>query len=124
MKSARFASIDEEIAFLKKRKAELEDELKDNSLLANAVDSTSESILIADLGKPDQPIIYANEAFEKMTGYSRADMYVKMILIFPFHLTYLKISIGRNCRFLQGKDTNRNTTAKIHQAMQKVTSCN
>ena len=45
------------------------------------------SLLVTDLTQPDNPIVYANEAFETDTGYLRRDVY------------------GKNCRFLQGKDT-------------------
>lgn len=67
-------SVDEEIAALRERKTELESEIQKNSVMARAVDSSSESIIIADINQKDQPIIYANEAFLRMTGYSRADV--------------------------------------------------
>ena len=52
-----------------------------------AIAASSNSILIADASRPDIPIIYCNPAFEKLTGYSGEEV------------------IGRNCRFLQGPDT-------------------
>jgi PAS domain-containing protein len=67
-------SVDEEIAVLRKRKAELEADLQKNSLMARAVDASSESIIIADINQPDQPIIYVNDAFLRMTGYSRGEV--------------------------------------------------
>jgi PAS domain-containing protein len=48
-----------------------------------AMDNTKEGITIADCSLPDMPLIYANEAFARITGYSVAE------------------SLGKNCRFLQ-----------------------
>ncbi len=42
------------------------------------------SISVSDAMQPDMPLIYVNPAFERLTGYSRAE------------------ALGRNCRFLQG----------------------
>ncbi|GHC02740.1 sensor domain-containing protein [Thermomonas carbonis] len=58
----------------------------DLRLLRRAVESTDNGILIADVRHPDQPLVYANPAFEHMTGYAAAEV------------------MGRNCRFLQGSD--------------------
>ncbi len=68
--------------------------LKDQALLIAA-----EGITISDNRQPDNPIIYANKGFERLTGYS-----VERVL-------------GRNCRFLQGPDTDRETTAAISEAI-------
>lgn len=42
-----------------------------------------QGITIADCSHPDMPLIYANEAFTRITGYS------------------LDETLGKNCRFLQ-----------------------
>ena len=63
------------------------------------IDPASQSLTLADCGRPDLPIIYANRGFEKMTGYTRDE------------------AIGRNCRFLQGKGTDRMTVAKVRSAI-------
>jgi len=44
-------------------------------------------ITISDPTQPDNPMIYVNESYEDMTGYSK------------------EYAVGRNCRFLQGEDT-------------------
>ncbi|ORZ34267.1 PAS domain-domain-containing protein [Catenaria anguillulae PL171] len=44
------------------------------------------SFVVSDARKPDQPILYVSETFERLTGYSSADC------------------VGRNCRFLQSPD--------------------
>jgi len=58
-----------------------------------------ESMLITDLKLPDRPIVYANDYFEKMTLYPK------------------EYILGRNCRFLQGKHTNKETVKKIREAV-------
>ncbi len=56
-------------------------------LLERAIDASGSCISIADARKSNTPLIYVNPAFERVTGYSRND------------------AIGRNARFLQGKET-------------------
>ncbi len=47
-----------------------------------AIDSASNGIVLADATQPDCPIIYANEAFERMSGY-RSDEIIGRELCFP-----------------------------------------
>lgn len=71
----------------------------ENLRLARAIASASDGIVISDPHRPDNPVIYANPAFERITGYS------------------LKEIIGRNCRFLQGPDTAPEALDEIRQAI-------
>jgi PAS domain S-box-containing protein len=73
----------------------------ENLLLAQAVNSASDSIIITDPHQPDNPIIYTNPAFTRMTGYEA------------------KEAIGRNCRFLQGADTDPKARLEIRSAIQE-----
>ncbi|MEG3900623.1 PAS domain S-box protein [Microcoleus sp. B4-C5] len=73
------------------------------SLLERAIAASSNSILIADARKPDIPIIYCNPAFEKLTGYSAEEV------------------IGRNCRFLQGPDTDQAELNKLRRSLEAGT---
>ncbi|MEG4274492.1 MULTISPECIES: PAS domain S-box protein [unclassified Microcoleus] len=73
------------------------------SLLERAIAASSNSILIADARKADTPIIYCNPAFEKLTGYSAREV------------------IGRNCRFLQGPDTDRAELDKLRSSLEAGT---
>ena len=57
------------------------------------------SLVVTDAGLPDNPIIYANEAFFRTTGYSARE------------------TIGRNCRFLQGPGTDPATIDRIRAAI-------
>lgn len=71
-----------------------------------ALEAASSSIVIADAKKTDTPIIYANEAFIKATGYNRTDF------------------IGKNCRFLQGKDRNQEGIKTMATAIKNGEACN
>ena len=74
--------------------------LKDRALSA-----TAEGITIADVRQKDQPIIYANAAFERLTGYSP------------------DFVLGRNCRFLQGPETDPRTREAIRRAVRSGEPC-
>lgn len=71
----------------------------------HAIAATSYGVCIADARVPDYPIIYCNPAFEKMTGYSQAEL------------------LGRNCRFLQGPDTDPAAIAEIRIALREQREC-
>jgi PAS domain S-box-containing protein len=66
-----------------------------------AIASVSVGILITDPHQPDNPIIYVNPAFERLTGYDAAE------------------ALGRNCRFLQGSGTDPSAVAEIRQALKE-----
>jgi len=65
------------------------------------IDPASHSISLVDARRPDAPIIYVNRGFEVLTGYAREDV------------------VGRNCRFLQGPDSDPQTVARIRTAVQR-----
>lgn len=64
-----------------------------------ALTATSCSIVIVDATRHDYPIAFVNTAFCSMSGYSAEE------------------SIGRNCRFLQGIDTDPVVVAEIGAAV-------
>lgn len=66
-----------------------------------AVEMTRMPMLITDPRQDDNPIVFANGAFMDLTGYAEADI------------------LGRNCRFLQGPDTDRATVAELRQAVRE-----
>lgn len=68
-------------------------------LQERALTATANGVLICDAGQPDLPIIFCNRGFEQMTGYRIADV------------------LGRNCRFLQGPETDPRTAEIIRQAL-------
>ena len=64
------------------------------------MDEAPVGITISDPEDPDNPVIYANAAFERITGYPVEEV------------------LGRNCRFLQGPDTDPETVARMRQAVE------
>jgi len=62
-------------------------------------DERERSFLITDPRQQDNPIVFANDAFCRLTGYTREEV------------------LGGNCRFLQGKDTNPRTVRAIREAI-------
>lgn len=70
-------------------------------VLSAILDECVNGVTLADPDLEDAPIIYANKAFENLTGYSQEDI------------------IGFNCRFLQGEDRNQEARFQIAEAMKK-----
>lgn len=68
---------------------------------AAAVRATRMPMLITDPRQPDNPIVFVNDAFARLTGYSREE------------------TLGRNCRFLQGPATNRHDVARVREAVDR-----
>ncbi|MFB6111218.1 MAG: PAS domain-containing protein [Halobacteriaceae archaeon] len=69
-------------------------------LFGRAIDAAAQGITIVDAAAEDEPLIYANEAFERITGYPVPEI------------------LGRNCRFLQGENTDPKTVQRIHDAIE------
>ncbi|RUR30218.1 EAL domain-containing protein [Vreelandella andesensis] len=69
------------------------------TLLERSVESSTNGVVIVDAQRHDLPIVYINAAFERITGYSR-----DMVL-------------GQNCRFLQGKESDPATLAKLRKGI-------
>nr|AML77916.1 putative LOV domain-containing protein [Sansevieria trifasciata] len=67
--------------------------------LKDALSTLQQTFVVSDATRPDCPIMYASAGFFSMTGYS------------------VKEVIGRNCRFLQGPDTDKTELAKIREAV-------
>jgi diguanylate cyclase (GGDEF)-like protein/PAS domain S-box-containing protein len=65
----------------------------------DVLSASSCPILVTDATLPDNPIIFVNAAFTALCGYSAHD------------------ALGRNCRFLQGPDTDPLTRSDIQAAV-------
>lgn len=68
-------------------------------LLESAVAATEMSVTVTDPRRPDHPLVYVNPAFTRLTGYGFDEI------------------VGRNCRFLQGPNTDRAAVARIAAAV-------
>ena len=66
---------------------------------AAAVRATRMPMVITDPAQADNPIVFCNEAFQDLSGYSRGEI------------------IGRNCRFLQGPETDLATVSRVREAI-------
>ncbi len=69
-----------------------------------AVRATRMPMVITNPRLPDNPIVFVNDAFCRLTGYPRDEI------------------VGRNCRFLQGPDTRAEDVAQIRAAIAEVRS--
>ncbi|WP_454803661.1 PAS domain-containing sensor histidine kinase [Mucilaginibacter phyllosphaerae] len=78
---------------------------QDFELMTQALDASISGIIITDHQQPDNPIIYCNSAFERMTGYKRKEI------------------IGHNCRFLQKDDRNQKEREILRQAVIEGETC-
>lgn len=67
--------------------------------LKEALSTLQQTFVVTDATKPDYPIVYASGGFFNMTGYSPKEV------------------IGRNCRFLQGADTDSIEVSRIREAV-------
>jgi PAS domain S-box-containing protein len=74
-------------------------------LMERAMAAATNGIIITDTRQPDLPIIYANPAFERITGYTREEV------------------VGLNCRFLQRDDRDQPALNQLRQALREGRSC-
>nr|AML78891.1 putative LOV domain-containing protein [Osmunda sp. BC-2016] len=73
--------------------------------LKDALQQHEFNFVITDPRLPDHPIVYASDGFLEMTGYAAEEV------------------LGRNCRFLQGPDTDRRTILEIRDAIREEKAC-
>jgi len=68
-------------------------------LFEQAMAQTRMAICLCDPNDPELPIVFANRAFRRLTGYTEDEI------------------IGRNCRFLQGPKTDPEPVSRIREAI-------
>lgn len=89
----RFAAVSNvEVTDQKRTSAELE-------LKERAMDEAPVGITISDPDTEDNGLIYVNDAFERITGYTAEE------------------ALGQNCRFLQGEDTREEAVDRMRRAI-------
>ncbi len=69
-------------------------------LIRDKLDASTTTVTVSDSETKDDHLIYSNEAFEQLCGYKGDEI------------------LGRNCRFLQGVDTDQMEVAKIRTAIE------
>ncbi|MBP0039665.1 MAG: PAS domain S-box protein [Roseofilum sp. SID1] len=74
-------------------------------LLERAIAASTNGITISDSTKPGNPIIYVNSGFEKLTGYTKAEI------------------LGRTCTILQGDDRDQSALTILRKALKEKKAC-
>ncbi|VEF11407.1 histidine kinase [Pseudomonas fluorescens] len=64
-----------------------------------AVEVSRMAMIVTDPAQPDNPIVFANQAFAELTGFAQDEV------------------LGRNCRFLQGDETDKSVLQRIKDAL-------
>lgn len=68
-------------------------------LLRDAVNAATNTILVTDPRQADNPIVFVNRGFERLTGYRTDEV------------------LGKNCRFLQAGDTEQIGVLQLREAI-------
>ncbi|WP_255170462.1 bacterio-opsin activator domain-containing protein [Natrononativus amylolyticus] len=71
----------------------------DRAVTARAVNEAPVGVTISDPSREDNPLVYINRAYREITGYSADEV------------------VGRNCRFLQGPDSDPEAVAAMREAI-------
>jgi PAS domain S-box-containing protein len=71
-------------------------------ILTQILDGSVNGITLSDPDQEDNPIVYANKAFEKISGYSNEE------------------TVGRNCRFLQGQEKDQEELQQVREAIKNA----
>lgn len=77
----------------------LNERLQPHDPILVAFNDCDTAMVVCDPTLPDNPLIYVNSAFEKLTGFKAAEV------------------LGRNCRFMQGPLTDRNDLDSLREAI-------
>jgi len=73
----------------------------ENTLLAATIEGSSAGFAIADATQPNHPLIYVNDAFERISGFERDDV------------------LGRNCRFLTAEPPDSPERVRLRETVAK-----
>nr|6I21_A Chain A, Aureochrome1-like protein [Ochromonas danica]6I24_A Chain A, Aureochrome1-like protein [Ochromonas danica]6I25_A Chain A, Aureochrome1-like protein [Ochromonas danica] len=69
--------------------------------LVKALQTAQQNFVISDPSIPDNPIVYASQGFLTLTGYALSEV------------------LGRNCRFLQGPETDPKAVEKVRKGLER-----
>ncbi|KAL8117100.1 hypothetical protein AgCh_015127 [Apium graveolens] len=102
------SSIDSEVSFSEDFKhfgswdnANVERNVRQGIDLATTLERIEKNFVITDPRLPDNPIIFASDSFLALTEFTREEI------------------LGRNCRFLQGPDTDQEVVQNIRDAIRE-----
>ncbi len=84
---------------LAEREQELQETVSDLRLKEQAIDQAPVGFSIADAQQDDEPLIYVNDQFLRMAGYTSSEV------------------LDRNCRFLQGDETSEEAVGQLREAI-------
>jgi HTH-type transcriptional regulator, bacterioopsin transcriptional activator and related proteins len=73
----------------------------DRILKERAINEAPVGITISDPNREDNPLIYVNDAYEEMTGYTEDN------------------AVGRNCRFLQGEESDPDAVNEMRKGIEE-----
>ncbi|MGQ4650499.1 PAS domain S-box protein [Lyngbya aestuarii] len=74
-------------------------------LVERAIAAADNGIVITDPNQADNPIVYTNPGFERLTGYQASEI------------------IGKNCRFLQAKEQEQPALIELRMALREGRTC-
>ncbi len=72
---------------------------RDRAIKDRAIDEAPIGVTLSDPSREDNPLIYVNDAYEYLTGYTSEE------------------AVGRNCRFLQGEDSDPEAIREMREAI-------
>lgn len=84
---------------LAKREERLAETVAELRIKERAFDEAPVGLTIADMDGEDNPVVYMNEQFEKLSGYDESEF------------------LGRDCRLLQGPETDPKSPRKLRAAI-------
>ncbi len=90
----------------KEKEIDLQRYKEQTEILVQAIEACQIGVTLADPSKEDMPLTFVNKAFEDISGYSREEM------------------IGKNCRFLQGDQTDAKHVDLIRDGINNKTLVN
>lgn len=76
-----------------------------DAVLREVVGKAADGVVVCDARQPDHPVVYVNPAFERMTGYSAAEL------------------LGRNLRLLQGTEREQEGRKRLREALARGEHC-
>lgn len=78
---------------------ERKEQQREKDLLWQSIEKANSPLIMAEPGEDDNPIVYVNEAFEQVTGYTESEL------------------LGQDCRLLQGENTREGPVRALREAI-------